>query len=145
MLKAAHEACKAADKALSELGYDADADDEGGDAGKAAAAADLTKAAAAAAEQITEIAKAAGLELPVATAEALTKAALSELLVLRKAHADLLAQPAPPKGALRAVEKAADRGGESPASASPVLKSDGSVNEAATLIKAARAGHQVPA
>lgn len=142
MLKAAHEACKAADKALADLKYDADAEVEGdaevGEQGKAATAGDLEKAAAADAEQVAEIAKAAGLDLPAPTAEALAKAALAELLVLRKTHADLLARPAPPKGAVRAVEKAADRGTEDKEPA-PVVKSDGAVDDVATLIKAAQA------
>lgn len=144
-LKAAHDACKAADKALADLGYeDAETDDEGEADGKEPAKAagtddDLQKAAEAQRAAVDEVAKAVGLELTDLTTEALTKAAIKALVDLRKTHADLLASPAAAKGVLRAVvvDKVVDAGGEIKETA-PVLKSDGSVNEVATLIKAAR-------
>ena len=139
-LRAAHEACRAADKALADLGYDSDEDeDEGDDAGKADTGADLQKPDADTAE-ITEIAKTVGLEIAEPTATALTKAALSELLTLRKAHADLLASPAAPKGVAKAVaiSKAADRGEDETDEPAPVVKSDGSTDDVATLVKAAQ-------
>lgn len=128
-LKAAHEACKAADKALADLGYDKDD-----------AAAALQKRTAEEAGQVTEIAKAAGLELAEPTADALTKAAITELVKLRKAHADLLASPAAPKGMTKTVTlgKATDRTGEAE-EPQPVVKADGAVDDVATLIKAAQA------
>ena len=167
-LKAAHEACKAADKALADLGYDAEdaADEEGGEAGeKAATVDDLRKAvgcpddqepaawvekmrgelqalrdATPAAETVAELAKAAGFELAEPTLHDLTKAAITELVTLRKAHADLKASPAAPKGVLRSmvVDKAADRGDETK-EPEPVVKADGTVDDAATLVKAAQA------
>ncbi|RQO57976.1 hypothetical protein DBR47_14385 [Paucibacter sp. KBW04] len=144
-LKSAHEACKAADKALADLGYDKDEDEEGegeGDKQKADTEADFQKRATEEAEQVTEIAKAAGLELAEPTAAALTKAALTELVTLRKAHADLLAQPAAPKGVTKAlvIGKQADRNdGKENEDPAPVVKADGAVDDVATLIKAAQA------
>lgn len=144
-LKAAHEACKAADAALAALGYDKDDEDategEGGEGGKekSDAAADLQKRAADEAAQVGEIAKAAGLTLAEPTTHALAKAALTELVALRKAHAELQAQPAPAKGALMALTKAADRSGAQDDEPAPVVKADGAVDDVATLIKAAQA------
>lgn len=146
-LKSAHEACKAADKALADLGYDKDdEDDDGGAEGegdkqKADTEADLQKRAAEESEQVTEIAKAAGLELQEPTAAALTKAALTELVTLRKAHADLLAQPAAAKGVTKTlvIGKQADRNdGKENEDPAPVVKADGAVDDVATLIKAAQ-------
>lgn len=154
-LKAAHDACKAADKALTELGYDADEEEvsaakdpenqgatanDDDKAGKAAAAVDLQKRTSEQAAAVQEIAKAAGLTIAEPTQDALTKAALTELLTLRKTHAELLASPAAPKGVVRAsaVSKAADLGGEEKEPA-PVVKSDGAVDDVATLVKAAQA------
>lgn len=153
-LKSAHEACKAADKALADLGYDKDDEEDGegkeskeskeseGDKEKSDAAADLQKRATEEAEQVTEIAKAAGLELSEPTASALTKAALTELVTLRKAHADLLAQPAAAKGVTKTlvIGKQADRSdGKENEDPAPVVKADGAVDDVATLIKAAQA------
>lgn len=144
-LKAVHDACKAADKALVDLGYDKDDEDEddqgAGGEQKADAAADLQKRATEEeSEQVAEIAKAIGLMLAEPTAAALTKAALTELVTLRKSHADLLASPAAPKGATKTVtlDKATDRTGEAAAS-QPVVKADGAIDDVATLIKAAQA------
>jgi SPP1 gp7 family putative phage head morphogenesis protein len=142
-LKAAHEACKAADKALSDLGYEKPGDEEGegeDEAGKAAKADDLAKAAKANADAVTEIAKAAGLELSEPSAEALAKAAMTALLDLRKKHADLLASPAAPKGVTKAlpVGKEADRDPDAKNEPPPVTKADGAVDDVATLVKAAQ-------
>lgn len=131
-LKAAHEACKAADKALADLKYDADeAEEKGADK---AEQPDTAKA-----EQVTELAKAAGLELAEPTEGALLKAAVVELVALRKAHAELLATPAAAKGAVRAVaiEKAADR--DPGATEVPPVKVGGEEHDVATLVKAAHA------
>lgn len=150
-LKSAHEACRAADKALADLGYDAEDDaedeDEGDEkpadeeSGKAAQADDLRKAADIERAAVEEVAKAAGIELTEPTQAALTKAAITELLTLRKTHADLLASPAAPKGVLRAVvvDKALDAGSEGEKEPAPVVKSDGSTDDVATLVKAAQA------
>lgn len=140
-LKSAHDACKAADTALAALKYDADEEEpDEDDAGKAAQAEDLKKAAAADAEQVGEIAKAAGLTLAEPTAHALAKAALTELITLRKSHAELLAQPAPAKGVrMVVVEKVADRSSQETNEPAPVVKADGAVDDVATLVKAAQA------
>lgn len=136
-----HGACKEASAHLDGLGYDAEDDDETeGDAGKADDAADLQKRAAAEADQVTEVAKAAGLDLPEQTVSELAKAALTELLTLRKAHADLLGRPASAKGVLNtvAISKAADRTGTDDKEPAPVTKADGAVDDVATLIKSAQ-------
>jgi SPP1 gp7 family putative phage head morphogenesis protein len=148
-LKAAHDACKAADKALADLGYEGEdeAAEEGlggeGEAGKADAAADLQKRAAEAeAEQVTEIAKAAGLDLAAPTAQLLAAAAVAELLDLRKAHDALKASPAAPKGyrnAAGTLAKSEDREGQNVHEPAPVVKADGAVDDVATLVKAAQA------
>jgi hypothetical protein len=90
-LKAAHDACKAADKALADLGYDQEADDE--DAGKTDNGGDLAKLAG---------------ELDTVKAD-LVKAS-DERDILKKRVAELEAQPAPTKGAVKAitVEKSQD-------------------------------------
>ena len=148
-LKAAHDACKAADTALSALGYDADDADEGAEdeAGKAAAAQEqadeLAKRAADEAAQVDEIAKAAGLTVESSTAQALAKAAVSDLLKTRATLAELLKRAAPAKGhtgagiaIAKAIAKAADRD-EDGEQIAPVVKADGSTDDVATLIKAA--------
>lgn len=59
-----------------------------------------------------------------------------------KAQAELdvfKAQPAPAKAALMAVSKAEDQGGSDPTKADIVKRSDGTVDEVATLIKSAQA------
>lgn len=134
-LKAAQDAVRAADKAMTDLNYE---DDDADDA--KAAEPDLTKAAQDA-EAIGEIAKAAGLTLAEPTEGALTKAALTALVELRKTHAELLASPAAPKGVAKGmvVDKTTDRGDAANNEPEPVTKSDGSVDDAATLIKAAHA------
>lgn len=141
-----HKCVKDADAHLAKLGYDADdaeEDEEGkepDDKGKSDAVEDLAKSAVSAdnAEQVSEIAKAAGIDLAEgATASDLLKASISELIALRKAHAELLAQPAPPKGAVFAVSKAEDRRESPTKTDEPVKKHDGSVDEVATEVKAA--------
>lgn len=156
-LSAAHEAVRACDKALADLGYDKSDDaDEDDTAGKAATAEDLQKAAQATQEaeealakaqqaeqeQIGEIAKAAGLEIEAPTQDALTKAAITELVKVRGELETLKASPAAPKGALNgtvALSKAADVSGGKTNEPEPVVKADGQVDEVATLVKAAQA------
>lgn len=155
-LSAAHEAVRACDKALADLGYDKADDADEDDAGKAATADDLQKAAQAAQEaeealakaqqaeqeQIGEIAKAAGLEIEEPTQDALTKAAITELVKVRGELETLKASPAAPKGALNgtvALSKAADVSGGQTNEPEPVVKADGQVDEVATLVKAAQA------
>jgi phage head maturation protease len=145
-LKAAHDACKAADKALGDLGYEKA--DDGDDSGKAATPApgadELAKAAKARADeataQIEELAKAAGLTLAAPTADDLTKAAITELVKVRAEHEALKKRAAPPKGYAnaQAVSKASDRGGPDENELPPVVKADGSVDEVATLMKRAQ-------
>jgi len=107
-------------------------------AGKAARAA-MYKRMREEAGQVAQIAKAAGLDLPPgAGADALLKAAVAELLALRKLHSNWLAQPAPAKGALNgvAIEKCADHFGQG--TTKPVRNHDGVVDEVATLVKQAQ-------
>jgi hypothetical protein len=140
-LKAAHDACKAADKALADLGYDKDDDKEEGGA-KAAQPDDVTKA-----EQTTPAAVTPAPE-PVQKAE-LGDLLKSELGKLANSLDDISkrlkvveAQPVPPKGATRAVVvgKTEDLGGDLDAKqVEPVKKADGAVDEVATLIKAVHA------
>lgn len=142
-LKAAHDACKAADKALADLGYDGeDAEEEGGgdEAGKAAVADDLVKRHADEAAAVEEIAKASGLTIEAPSKDELMKAALSELLKVRKDLAEMQARPAPAKGYANAhaISKAADRGDGQEQELEPVVKADGSKDEVATLVKAAQ-------
>lgn len=82
-------------------------------------------------------------------AEDLAKAAVSEELAKVQAERDSLKaenealkkQAAPPKGMAMAIGKAEDNGGEDPLQGfTPVVNADGSLNEAATLIKAAQSG-----
>lgn len=141
-----HGACKEASAHLDGLGYaeeegEGEGEGQGEDAGKVAAAAELTKAAAAAdAAAVDEIAKAAGLTLAEPTTDALAKAALTQLLELRKTHADLLASPAAARGVAKAVVlgKEADRNDGQTNEPAPVTKGDGAVDDVATLVKAAQ-------
>jgi len=131
-LKAAHDACKAADKALADLAYDADEEEpDGDDAGKADAGGDISKAAAATYE-LDVFVKAAG----ASSGLELLKAMASEIERLK----DL---PEPPKGygsGAQAISKAADRDEPAePNKPAPVVKADGTEDEVATLIKAAQA------
>lgn len=164
-LKAAHDACRAADKALADLKYDDDAEGEEEPEGEKTigAAVELVRAlgldptegwpdtlrkAAALAEaadqpstsDITEVAKALALELPEPTQAALSKAMATELIALRAKHEALLASPTAPKGVSKviAVEKTTDVSGENSGAVAPVegAPSEG-VGEVATLIKAA--------
>lgn len=149
-LKSAHEACKAADKALADLKYDADDEaaeeaaggdkdneaaegekkaDDGGDVQKAAVADD-------AAREVAEIFKAAGIASadPLDMLRALAKRATdlhTELEALKK-------QPAPPKGVARVIAKAEDVAGAPITEPAPVTKADGSTDDVATLIKVAQ-------
>lgn len=144
-----HKCVKDADAHLAKLGYDADDADEAeeeaeekepeGDKEKSASPDDLAKSEVSDdTEQVSEIAKAAGITLEAgATASDLLKAAVAEVIALRKANADFLAQPAPPKGSVFAVSKAEDRGESPTKTDEPVKKHDGSVDEVATEVKAA--------
>lgn len=162
VLKAAHDACKAADKALADLKYDEaeEADDE---PAKAAQTDDLSKAndtlikacgaagcpeGVVAADWIAEIAsemesmrtisKAAGLDggTPAALVEAMTKRIKDQEAEITK----LKDQPAPPKGYANgvALSKTDDRAGGDAKEVAPVTTSNGEENEVATLIKAAQ-------
>lgn len=144
-----HKCVKDADAHLAKLGYDADDADEDeeeaeekepeGDKEKSDSPDDLAKAEVSDdAAQVSEIAKAAGIALESgATASDLLKAAVAEVIALRKANADFLAQPAPPKGSVFAVSKAEDRGESPTKTDEPIKKHDGSVDEVATEVKAA--------
>lgn len=90
-LKAAHDACRAADKALADLGYEKDDEDgEGDDADKAAQAESLAKLQP---ELQARLAKFEG-----------------ENADLKKRVAELEAMPAAPKAALKAIAKTDDSG-----------------------------------
>lgn len=155
-LKAAHDACKAADAALAKLGYE-DAEEADDDQTKAAQTDDLQKACASAGcpegtsaadwlaeisaelESMRTIAKAADIEgaSPSALVNALAKRVKDQAEEIAK----LKDQPAPPKGYANgvALSKADDRAGGDAKEVAPVTTSDGEENEVATLVKAAQA------
>jgi hypothetical protein len=133
-LKAAHDACKAADKALADLGYDKEEEEEEG-------------------KKVAKVDDAKSDQTP-APVEPVQKAELGDLLKAELAKRDdvidelqkrlkvVEAQPLPAKGATRAVTvgKSEDLGSVGEANqVEPVKKFDGSVDEAATLIKAVHA------
>jgi phage head maturation protease len=158
-LKAAHDACKAADKALADLAYDAD-EDEGTEASDKSVWADFVKAAGGA-DALNEAIRALGARPGDEYAHVIKKAAAeraeldvfvkaagaSSGLELLKAMAieieRLKAEPAAPKGYANgqgvAISKAADRDDEPEKETAPVVKADGTPDEVATLIKAAQA------
>lgn len=141
-LKAAHDACKAADKALADLGYDAaegEADaaaaEDGADANKAESPSahpkaddPLNKALSATRADLSHAQQALG--------EALQKAEQQAQRI-----AQLEAEPTAAKGVLKAIGKGQDAGAQSDALSGfvPITHADGSLNAAATLIKAAQA------
>lgn len=155
-LKAAHDACKAADAALAKLGYEDAEEAEEDDQTKAEQTDDLQKACTtagcpegtSAAEWLAEItselesmrtiAKAAGIEeaTPVSLVNALSKRINDQVAEIAK----LKDQPAPPKGYANgvALSKADDRAGVDAKEVAPVTTSNGEENEVATLIKAAQ-------
>jgi phage head maturation protease len=159
MLKAAHDACKAADKALADLKYDEAEDDEQakaeavsdgahdallkacGAAGcpEGAVAADWIAEIATELESMRELSKAAGIEgeTPSALVNALAKRVKEQADEIAK----LKDQPAPPKGYANgvALTKSDDRAGGDAKEVAPVITSSGEENEVATLIKAAQA------
>lgn len=161
MLKAAHDACKAADKALADLKYD-EAEETEDEQAKAETIHDeaheaLLKACGAAGcpegevasewvskmagemNELRELAKAAGVEgdSPAGLVNALVKRAREAEAEIEK----LKDQPAPPKGYANgvALSKADDRAGGDAKEVAPVVTSSGEENEVATLIKAAQA------
>lgn len=163
MLKAAHDACKAADQALADLKYDEAEDADDDESTKAAAPASdethnaLLKACGAAGcpegevasewvakmagemTELRELAKAAGVEgdSPAGLVNALAKRVQEQAAEIAK----LNDQPAPPKGYANGVAlgKADDRAGGDTKEVAPVVTSSGEENEVATMIKAAQA------
>lgn len=161
MLKAAHDACKAADKALADLKYDEAEEAEEGEQTKVddvnEAHNALLKACGAAGckdgevasewvvkmagemTELRELAKAAGIEdeSPAGLVNALVKRAKDAEAALEK----LKDQPAPPRGYANgvALSKVDDRSGGESKEVAPVVTSNGEENEVATLIKAAQA------
>jgi len=133
-LKAAHDACKAADKALADLAYDADEDEgtEASDGEKADAPAGDQIQKAAVVDELAVFVKAAG----ASSGLELLKAMAGEIERLK-------AEPAAPKGFANGqgltISKAADRDDEPEKETAPVVKADGTPDEVATLIKAAQA------
>lgn len=159
MLKAAHDACKAADKALADLKYEEaeEAEDEqakaetlpaGEDALQKACiaigcpegtpAADWITKMAGEMDELRDLAKAAGVEggSPADLVNALAKRVKEQTEEITK----LKDQPAPPKGYANgvALSKADDRAGGDAKEVAPVTTSSGEENEVATLIKAAQ-------
>jgi phage head maturation protease len=133
-LKAAHEACKAADKALADLGYEAD--EEMPDKAESAGVKKVDVSDEAATE-VAALMKACGIS--GATALDAVKA-MAERITEQSAEIERMkALPAHPKGYANgiAVSKAADAAGQE-TELQPVMKSDGSTNDVATLIKAAQ-------
>ena len=160
MLKAAHDACKAADKALADLKYDEaeEAEDEqtkaetihnGEDAlqktcvavgcPEGTTAADWIAKMTGEMDELRELAKASGIEggSPADLVNALAKRVKEQADEIAK----LKDQPAPPKGYANgvALSKADDRAGGDAKEVAPVITSSGEENEVATLIKAAQA------
>ena len=119
-LSKAHAAVKAAADHLASTGYDAAGDEDDDEAGKAAGADDLAKVAG---------------ELDLAKADLLKMSAEKD--ALQKRVKELEALPAPGKALLKAISKGEDVGGAATkAPAIPeVKKGDGSLDEAASLIK----------
>lgn len=152
-IKAAHDALKAADKALSELGYDADDEEEGGEVeASKAASAPLAKADVEPVfdAETTELVQKAALPGVTEGAHArdVVKAALGALAKAQARVTELEALPAPSKGVLKAVTKGSDASegqGSTDNEVAPVKKADGSVDSLATLIKGIHLGQPVPA
>ena len=123
-----------------------------------AAGGDLAKAlgvetGAGAMEKVTEaVAALAKAQSDLATSnEALTKVtterddALTKVAELTKGYADWLSQPAPAKGAVRAVEKGLGVQDPKPADVSgPVVKGDGTIDHVATAQQMMKAAHSQP-
>lgn len=132
-----HQMMKTCSDKMAAIGYEA-AEDGADDADKAAHADDLAKAAKAViTPELSALAKAAGITTADdAGTDDLAKAALTKVDELTKRVTELEAQPAAPKAAQFAVEKAADAG-KVETEMKPVTKADGTVDETATLIKAA--------
>jgi HK97 family phage prohead protease len=114
---------------------------------KAAHGDDMAKAQKAHADMLAAIAKAAGVaegQSVTDAVDALVKRATTAEESLTKAQArvtQLEAMPAPGKALLKAVAKGDDLGtGEAKPAVDPVKKSDGTVDDTATLIKAIHAG-----
>lgn len=132
-----HQMMKTCSDKMAAIGYET-AEDDADDADKAAHADDLAKAAKAViTPELSALAKAAGIATADdAGTDDLAKAALTKVDELTKRVTELEAQPAAPKAAQFAVEKAADAG-KVEHEMKPVTKADGTVDETATLIKAA--------
>lgn len=132
-LKAAHDALKAADKALVDLGYESDSEPDGDEAGKAAIADDLKKVA----DSAATAAKDSLEKLSAVTAE-------RDALAKRAAEFD--AMPAPAVGILKVVGKSDDGSGVSGKAAAPadVLKFDGSIDREATALQLIKFAHKNP-
>lgn len=150
-LKAAHDACKAADKALGDLGYDKDGDedeDKEEEADKAAGTDDLAKAAGEikdAYDAISKAAQAAGMIEGDVPANFLSKLA-AERDSLTKRVAELEAKPAPGKALLKAIAKGDDVAGPDADpinKVEPVTDHQGDTNEVASLIKMIHRGAAV--
>lgn len=138
-LASIHEQLKACEKAMTELGYDADGSDDDDDAEKANKPDDLQKAEQPISQELGDLAKSAKVDFGAnATASDLAKAALQKSLELGKEVERLKAMPETPKATTTDISKAQDMG-QKPSEPDPVRKSDGSIDEAATLIKAAQA------
>lgn len=161
ILKAAHDACKAADKALADLKYD-EAEETEDEQAKAETVPNeehdaLLKACGAAGcpegtpaadwianmvgemNELRDLAKASGIEggTPADLVNALAKRVKEQADEITK----LKNQPAPPKGYANgvALSKVDDRAGGEAKEVAPVVTSSGEENEVATLIKAAQA------
>ena len=133
-----HQMMKTCSDKMAAIGYDAADDDE---SEKAQVTDDLSKAAKPdlVSNEVAALAKAAGIELKQGDLHAdIAKAALTKVGELSKRVTELEELPTPPKGSLADISKAADMGQEK-AEVQPIMKSDGTVDETGTLIKAALA------
>lgn len=134
------------EKPAADEGEGDDADESGKEADKEGGKEDAEKAAAvvAKAEDSTDLRKALDVsQADLRKALADRDAALAKVEAQAERIAALEAQPEPPKAVLKpaAIEKMADTGGADPMGQfAGIPNTDGTLNEAATLIKAAHAG-----
>jgi len=125
------------DELMKSLGYEAAAEPDADEVGKAAGADDISKAAVvdAPVAQAIEMISKADVDSEIAKALAPVSA---ERDLLKSRVAELEAMPVAPKAALHVVEKSESTARE----VTEIKKSDGTVNETATLIKAAMANNR---
>lgn len=99
----------------------------------------LVDGLAAKADKSDDLAKAESVDELAKAQDALKKS--NEALVKAQAEIEILKkQAAPPKGSTKAISKAEDNGEDPLKGFQPIVKNDGSLDDVATLVKAAQAG-----